>query len=300
MAQSTLAQPTVAPRATVRKPKLQVGRLLLYAFVIFLCILFGFPLFWTLMSSLKTPADLFAYPPIWIPTDPQWINYQSVTTIPRIPITTWAINSTIIVVLGTVGTIITASLVAYSFARFEYRGRNTLFVITLATLMIPAQVTLIPQFVLFHRLGWINTLLPLWVPLWFGGSGFAIFLMRQFFMALPRDLDEAALIDGAGYFRIFWSILMPLCKPVLATLGIISIIDLWGDFLGPLIYLNSPEKFTVSVGLQFFNSVPDIGGEPMQHLLMAACVLSMIPIILIFFLGQRFFVQGIVMSGIKG
>jgi ABC-type glycerol-3-phosphate transport system permease component len=263
-------------------------------------VIFGFPLFWTLMSSLKTPADLFAYPPVWVPSEPQWVNYYRVTVLPRIPVTTWAWNSTVIVVLGTVGTVITSSLVAYSLARFEYRGRNLLFIITLATLMIPAQVTLIPQFVLFHRLGWINTLNPLWVPLWFGGTGFAIFLMRQFFLSLPRDLDEAALIDGASYLRIFWSILLPLCKPVLATLSIIMIIDLWGDFLGPLIYLNSPEKFTVSVGLQFFNTVPDVGGEPMQHLLMAACILSMIPVITIFFLGQRFFVQGIVMSGIKG
>jgi len=202
--------------------------------------------------------------------------------------------------LGTLGTLISASLVAYSLARFEFRGRNTLFMITLATMMIPAQVTLIPQFVLFHKLGWINTLLPLWVPHWFGGGGFAIFLMRQFFLTLPRDLDEAALIDGASFFRIFWSILLPLTKPVLATLGIITIIAQWSDFLGPLIYLNSPEKFTVSVGLQFFNTTPEVGGEPMQHLLMAACILSIIPVIVIFFLGQRFFVQGIVMSGIKG
>ncbi|OUC09305.1 hypothetical protein RY27_03655, partial [Litorilinea aerophila] len=120
------------------------------------------------------------------------------------------------------------------------------------------------------------------------------------FLSLPRDLDEAALIDGASFFRIFWSILLPLCKPVLATLGIITIIATWSDFLGPLIYLNSPEKFTVSVGLQFFNNSPEVGGEPMQHLLMAACILSMLPVIIIFFLGQRFFVQGIVMSGIKG
>ncbi|MCC6457667.1 MAG: carbohydrate ABC transporter permease [Caldilineaceae bacterium] len=300
MAQTTMAQPHVAPRTRAARSKIKPIRIFLYALVLILCVLFGFPLFWTLMSSLKTPAEMFAYPPVWIPEPFQWMNYINILAIPRIPVTTWALNSLIIVTLGTLGTVITASLVAYSFARFEYRGRNVLFMITLATLMIPAQVTLIPQFVLFHRLGWINTLLPLWVPLWFGGGGFAIFLMRQFFLSLPRDLDEAALIDGASYLRIFWSILMPLCKPVLATLGIIMIIELWGDFLGPLIYLNSPEKFTVSVGLQFFNTVPDVGGEPMQHLLMAACVLSMIPIIIIFFLGQRFFVQGIVMSGIKG
>jgi ABC-type glycerol-3-phosphate transport system permease component len=297
---TALAQPQVATGSRRRSSKVNPTRIFLYAFIVFLCVIFGFPLFWTLMSSLKTPADLFAYPPVWVPSEPQWVNYYRVTVLPRIPVTTWAWNSTVIVVLGTAGTVITSSLVAYSLARFEYRGRNLLFIITLATLMIPAQVTLIPQFVLFHRLGWINTLNPLWVPLWFGGTGFAIFLMRQFFLSLPRDLDEAALIDGASYLRIFWSILLPLCKPVLATLSIIMIIDLWGDFLGPLIYLNSPEKFTVSVGLQFFNTVPDVGGEPMQHLLMAACILSMIPVITIFFLGQRFFVQGIVMSGIKG
>ena len=300
MAQSTMAQPNVAPRTRSDGFRFQPSRFFLYAFVIVLCVIFGFPLFWTLMSSLKTPADIAKFPPVWIPPVFQWENYVKILGISRIPVTTWAWNSLIIVVLGTTGTVITASLVAYSFARFEYRGRNLLFMLTLATLMIPAQVTLIPQFVLFHRLGWINTLLPLWVPLWFGGGGFAIFLMRQFFLSLPRDLDEAALIDGASYLRIFWSILLPLCKPVLATLGIIMIIELWGDFLGPLIYLNSPEKFTVAVGLQFFNSVPDIGGEPMKHLLMAACILSMLPIIIIFFIGQRFFVQGIVMSGIKG
>lgn len=300
MAQTTLAQPHVVPRSKASGNNIHLGRILLYAFVIILCIIFGFPLFWTLMGSLKTPADLAKFPPVWIPPDIQWVNYVKIFGISRIPVTTWALNSFIVVVLGTTGTVITASLVAYSFARFEYRGRDTLFMITLATLMIPAQVTLIPQFVLFHRLGWINTLLPLWVPLWFGGGAFAIFLMRQFFLSLPRDLDEAALIDGASYFRIFWSILLPLCKPVLATLAIIMIIELWGDFLGPLIYLNSPEKFTVAVGLQFFNSVPDVGGEPMKHLLMAACVLSMLPIIIVFFIGQRFFVQGIVMSGIKG
>ena len=276
------------------------GRVALYGLVLLLCIMFGFPLCWAAMSSLKTPMEMAKFPPPWVPADPQWENYVRVFAISRHPVSIWALNSTIIVVLGTLGTVLTASLVAYSFARFQYRGRDTLFAITLATIMLPAQVTLIPQFVLFYNLGWINTLKPLWIPSWFGGGAFAIFLMRQFFLSLPKDLDEAALIDGASYFRIFWSILLPLCKPVLATLAIIVIIDLWSDFQGPLVYLNSPEKFTISVGLRFFNNTPEVGGEPLQHLLMAACVLSMIPVILIFFIGQRFFVQGIVMSGIKG
>lgn len=282
------------------KPKLTINRVLLYVLVIVLCVLFGFPLFWTLMSSLKTGQEMAIFPPLWVPKIPQWSNYEKVLFLPRIPVIFWVMNSTLVVVLVTIGSLITASLTAYSMARFEYRGRNLLFMITLATLMLPSYVTLIPQFVLFFKLGWINTLLPLWVPAWFGGGGFEIFLMRQFFLTLPRDLDEAALIDGAGFFRIFWSILLPLSKPVLATLGIITIIAAWSDFLGPLIYLNSPEKFTVSVGLRFFNNAPDVGGEPIRQLLMAACVLSMLPMIIIFFIGQRFFVQGIVMSGIKG
>jgi multiple sugar transport system permease protein len=282
------------------RQRFTIGRAILYLIVVSLCLLFGFPLFWTLMSSLKTSPEMFAFPPPILPKTPQWGNYLQVLTLERIQVLRWFGNSTLIVVLATIGTLISASLVAYSLARFEYRGRDTLFFITLATLMLPAEVTLIPQFVLFFNLGWINTLYPLWVPFWFGGGGFAIFLMRQFFLSLPRDLDEAALIDGAGYFHIFWAILLPLCKPILATLAIITIIATWGDFLGPLIYLNSPEKFTISIGLHFFNGSPEVGGQPMEHLLMAACVLSMLPVIILFFMGQRFFVQGIVMSGIKG
>lgn len=292
MAQQTMTQSTPPYRVTI-------GRTGMYAIVFALCVMFGFPLFWTAMSSLKTIPEMSAFPPVLIPTVPQWSNYWTVLNIPY-PVGRWFLNSVLVVLLTTSGSLVTAALVAYSLARFDYRGRDVLFMITLATMMLPAQVTLIPQFVLFYKLGWINTILPLWVPHWFGGGAFAIFLMRQFFLTLPRDLDEAALIDGAGYFRIFWLILLPLCKPVLATLAIITIIASWSDFLGPLIYLNSPEKFTVSVGLQFFNAVPEVGGEPMQHLLMAACIMSMIPIIVIFFFGQRFFVQGIVMSGIKG
>ncbi|MCY4410207.1 MAG: carbohydrate ABC transporter permease [Caldilineaceae bacterium] len=301
MAQTTLSQNPLLKQLPVspRQATQILGRALTYLIIFALCVLFGYPLFWTAMSSLKTIPEMFSFPPILIPAAPQWANYWTVLNIDY-PVGRWFSNSVLIVILTSFGTLITSSLVAYSFARFAYRGRDVLFMITLSTMMLPAQVTLIPQFVLFYKLGWVNTHLPLWVPHWFGGGAFAIFLMRQFFLTLPLDLDEAALIDGAGYFRIFWSILMPLCKPVLATLAIITIIASWSDFLGPLIYLNTPEKFTVSVGLQFFNAVPEVGGEPMQHLLMAACVMSMVPIILMFFFGQRFFVQGIVMSGIKG
>lgn len=297
MAQQTLTKPASTSQFLLIPQA--VRRVGLYLLVLALSVMFGYPLFWTVMSSLKTIPEMFSFPPVHIPSVPQWANYWQVLNI-SYPVGRWFVNSVIIVLLTTSGTLITASLVAYSFARFDYRGRDTLFMITLGTMMLPAQVTLIPQFVLFYQLGWINTFLPLWVPHWFGGGAFAIFLMRQFFLSLPKDLDEAALIDGASTFRIYWSILLPLCKPIMATLAIITLIASWSDFLGPLIYLNSPDKFTVSVGLQFFNAVPDVGGQSMQNLLMAACVMSIIPIIAIFFVGQRFFVQGIVMSGIKG
>lgn len=288
---------------TARQPnsfRVTPNRVSLYLIILALSVLFGFPLFWTLMSSLKTAAEMAAFPPVIIPDIFQWANFNSVLHISRIPVIYWVMNTFTVVILTTLGTVLTASIVAYSFARFEYRGRDAFFMITLATMMLPTEVTLIPQFILFYKLGWIDTLRPLWVPSWFGGGAFAIFLVRQFFLSLPRDLDEAALIDGAGYFRIFWSILLPLCKPIIATLGIITFIASWSDFLGPLIYLNSPAKFTISVGLRFFSNTPEVGGEPMQHLLMAACILSMIPTVALFFLGQRYFVQGIVMSGIKG
>lgn len=291
---------TLTVRTNRRRKPLQPSRILLYVLVLFFAAVFGFPLLWTLMASLKTVQETFAYPPVFFPATPQFSNYIRVLSIERIPVLLWTWNAAYITALTTLGTVITASLVGYSFARFSYRGRDALFLITLATLTLPAQVTLIPQFVLFHRLGWINTHLPLWVPAWFGGGAFGIFLMRQFFLTIPRDLDEAALIDGASYPRIFWSVLLPLLKPPIVTLAIITALATWSDYQNPIIYLNSPDKFTISVGLHFFVQSPEVGGEPLQHLLMAACVLAMIPAVAIFFAGQRYFVQGVVMSGLKG
>lgn len=293
---------TIAPPAVrvARGPKLRPSRWVMYGIVAALAVVFGFPLLWTVTSSLKSVQEIYAYPPVFFPAVPQFSNYLRVLSIERIPVLLWTFNAAYITALTTIGTVITASLVGYSFARFEYRGRNALFLLTLATLTLPVQVTLIPQFILFYRLGWINTHLPLWVPAWFGGGAFAIFLMRQFFMTIPRDLDEAALIDGAGYPRIFWSVLLPLLKPPVVTLAIITALATWSDYQNPIIYLNTPSKFTISVGLHFFVQSPEVGGEPLQHLLMAACVLAMIPAVLVFFAGQRYFVQGVVMSGLKG
>ena len=175
-----------------------------------------------------------------------------------------------------------------------------MFIVTLGTMMLPSEVTLIPQYILFKELGWLNSIRPLWVPAWFGGYAFNIFLLRQFILSIPREFDEAAIVDGASYPRILTSILLPLMKPVLATIAVINFIGGWNDFMGPLIYLTSPENFTLALGLRYFNVAPGQAGVPQQHFLMAAVVMSTAPCILLFFAAQRYFVQGIVMSGIKG
>lgn len=288
----------VPAKVVTKRQQKSVESAIYYVATIALAIIFVFPFFWTVTSSLKTPVEIFSFPPAMFPAVPQWQNY--LTVLHKVPFMLWVGNSLFVVIASSLGVILTSSIVAYSFARFEYRGRELFFMLTLATMMLPAQVTLIPQFVVFNAIHWINTLNPLWVPFWFGGGAFYIFLLRQFIMSLPKELDEAALIDGASYFRVFWSVLMPLMKPAMATVAIISFIGGWNDFLTPLIYLNTPNNFTVAVGLNFFQNVPESAGEPMQHLLMAASVMAIIPCLILFFSAQRYFIEGIVLSGIKG
>ena len=285
-------------RATVGRRRPGLGDGAFYLVMVLLAVVFMFPFIWTLSGSLKTVGELFDFPPPLFPKVPQFRNYA--VALNTVPFALWIGNSLLVVVLATLGTVLSASVVAYSFARFKYRGRDLIFMLTLATLMLPGQVTLIPQFVLFFNLGLINTLYPLWLPFWFGGAGFYIFLLRQFLMSIPPDLDEAALIDGASYFRVFRTILLPLCKPALATVAVISFIAHWNEFNTPLVYLNSPEKFTVALGLSFYRNIPEQGGMPMQHLLMAGSVMAIVPCLVLFFSAQRYFVQGIVLSGLKG
>jgi ABC-type glycerol-3-phosphate transport system permease component len=275
--------------------------LALYAVLVPLALIFAFPFFWTVASSLKAPSEILTYPPQLLPAVPQWQNYARVFALS--PFAQWIFNTVWVVAVGTLGAVLTSSLVAYSFARFRYRGRDFIFMLTLATLMLPAQVTLIPQYIIWSKMGFANTLYPLWLPQWFGGGAsgaFYIFMMRQFIMTIPRELDDAALIDGANRFRIFWMILLPLCIPALATVTIISFIANWDDYLTPLIYLNSQEMYTLALGLSFFRNYPESGGLPQQHLLMAATVMTTLPPIILFFAAQRYFVKGIVLSGLKG
>jgi multiple sugar transport system permease protein len=288
---------TPLPRTAGRsRAGARVARGTTYFVLVVLAVVFMAPFLWAVSTSLKETSEIYTSPPTLLPRSPQWSTYLRVLELA--PFARWVWNSLVIVVASTVGLVLSASLVAYSFARFRYRGRDLLFVVTLGTMMLPAQVTLIPQYILFHRLGWVNTALPLWVPAWFGGGAFAIFLMRQFFRTLPRQLDEAALIDGAGYFRIYWSILTPLCRPALATLTVFSAIEHWNDFLAPLVYLNSPDKFTVALGLNAFQAVSDMK-YPQEYLLMAASVMTIVPAVVVFFCSQRYFMQGIVLSGVS-
>jgi multiple sugar transport system permease protein len=273
---------------------------LAYLTMALLGLMFTFPWFWTLSTSFKRPAELFVFPPLWIPGQLQLDNYAEVFR--QVPFGLWYFNSLVVVLLSTSGVLVTATFVAYSFARFRWPARDIIFAITLGTMMLPGEVTLIPKYILFKYLGWLNTILPLWVPAWFGGSAFVIFLLRQFMLSLPRDFDEAATIDGANPWQILTYILLPLMKPVLATVAVLHSIWTWNDFLEPLIYLASPEKFTLALGLRYFNVTPgqQTAGIPTEHLLMASVVMSTLPIIILFFLAQKYFVQGIVMSGLKG
>jgi multiple sugar transport system permease protein len=290
------AQEASRPHARPGAGRRNLRVAILYVVTTVLAIAFIFPLFWAIMSALKTPQEMYAYPPVLIPAHPRPYNFVEAFT--AFPFALWYRNTLEVVLLATLGTVATSCLVAYGFARFDFRFKNPIFGITLATMMLPTQVSLIPRYILFHFFGWIDTLYPLWVPAWFGGSAFAIFLLRQFFLTLPRELDEAALIDGAGYVRILWNILVPLCKPALATLAILTLIANWDSFLDPVIFLQNPEHFTVAIGIWYFKQ-QEFQVTPTDQLLMASAVTSIIPPIALFFSFQRYFVEGIVLTGLK-
>ncbi|MCC7369320.1 MAG: carbohydrate ABC transporter permease [Chloroflexi bacterium] len=299
MADQTASLPrTVDVRAGSTSAARTRSRLVFYAVAIVLTLFFVGPFYWTVASSLKTPAEIATFPPVFVPAQLRFDNYARAWT--KVPFLDFYTNSLIVTVLAVSGQVLSACMVAYGFARFQFPFRNTLFMLVIATLIVPWEVTIIPSFLLYKWLGWLDTLKPLIVPSWFGGSPLYIFLLRQFFMSIPRDLDEAAEMDGANSFRILWQILVPLCAPALTTVAIFSFLQHWNEFIQPLIFLNSETNFTVSLGLRLFQTAPADPGEPKEHLLMAAAVIASAPCIALFFAAQRFFVRGIVMSGIKG
>jgi multiple sugar transport system permease protein len=256
--------------------------------------LFSIPFLWTVSTALKTNEQVFAVPPQWIPNPFQWSNFKAAWT--ELPFPTFVLNTIFVTLVATFGQVLSASLVAYGFARFKWRGRNLLFYLMLSTMMLPSQVTMIPVFLGWRQLNLIDTFAPLTIPAFFGGGAFTIFLLRQFFLSIPRELDEAAMLDGASPFGIWWRILLPLSRPALITVVLFSFLAHWDDFMGPLIYLNSSEKYTVSIGLRMFQ---DSFGTQLEQL-MAASLIHIIPTVILFFVAQRYFIKGIAMTGLKG
>jgi multiple sugar transport system permease protein len=275
-----------------------LGRVALYAVIIVSAFIFTLPFLWTIGTSLKAQSELYTFPPTFLPSAPRWENYAAVFEMA--PFGRFLLNTIIITGSAVIGQTASAAVVAYGFSRFRFPGRNILFLIVLATMMLPWHVTIVPSFLLFRTLGWINTFLPLIVPSFFGGGPFYIFLLRQFFLSIPRDLDEAAKIDGASSFQIFWWVLLPLSKVALATVAIFSFIEHWNEFIGPLIYLNSTELFPVSIGLRYFLASSFTGDEPRDAILMAASLIVALPPLILFFVAEKYFVEGIATTGIKG
>jgi multiple sugar transport system permease protein len=251
------------------------------------------PLLWMISTALKPVEETMKMPPVFIPSHPQWHNF--VEAVQAIPFFRYLLNTVIVCILGTSGAVVSSAMVAYGFSFLRWRGRDVFFALTLATMMVPFPVIMVPLYGVFRTLGWIGTLQPLWVPDFFGGA-FNIFLIRQFFMGIPKDLLDSARIDGCSEWDVFWRIVVPIAKPVLIVVGVFHLIFNWNDFLGPLIYLTKQETFTISLGLQFFQSQH---GGTQWHLLMAASTLVMLPIFLLFLVGQRTIVRGITMTGLK-
>jgi multiple sugar transport system permease protein len=252
------------------------------------------PLLWLVRSSFMGLSQIFVFPPEWIPDPWHWDNYPKALT--TIPFFRYFLNTMTILVPSVIGTVVTSALAAYGFSRLRWPGRDVVFNILMTTLMLPYAVTLIPTFLMWAKLGLINTYWPLVLPSWFGGGIFFIFLLRQFFMTLPTELDEAATIDGANPLQIFWYIIIPLSRPALITVAIFSTLGAWNDFLGPLIYLNDSRQFTLALGLAEFTGLY----TSQWHLLMAAATVVLLPVLILFFVAQRYFIEGIALTGSKG
>ena len=276
-----------------------IGRALIYLGLIIGIALFTGPLYWMIASGMKAEGDVFEYPPNFIPREIHLENYPE--AINQFPLFSAVRNTMFVIVMTEIGRLLTSSLAAFGFARVRFPHRDKIFILVLSTLMIPYHVTLIPQFLIFRDLGLLDSLHPLYIPNLFGGGAFFIFLLRQFFMTIPQDYDDAARIDGCGTFGIYWRIIMPQSLPALGAVAIFTFMWTWEDFLGPLIYVNSPEKHTVAIAFQQWERSPrfTIAQQGWNHIMAMGTVITLPPI-LVFFFTQRYFIQGVVISGVKG
>jgi len=264
-----------------------------YILLILVGVLFIAPVFWMVSSALKPDYEIFAFPIKWLPTEPQWQNFKEALT--QQPFGRFAINTLIIAISTIIGHLLSCSIVAYGFARFKAPGSGFFFVLMLSTLMLPFPVIMVPLYIIFSRLGWVNSFAPLILPEFFGNA-FYIFLLRQTFRQIPTDLEDAALMDGATTLQTLWHIILPLAKPALATVAIFTFQAAWNDFLGPLIFLHDQQKYTIMLGLSFFRGAYTVNWA---HLMAASIVVSL-PVILVYVLAQRQFIQGIAFTGKKG
>ena len=278
-----------------QKTAQRVGRIITYIILIFAAVICLFPFLWMVSTSFKETSEIYKMPPDLIPTNPTVQNY--IEGWKGADFGLFFKNSLFITIIATVGTVLSSAFVAYGFARFKARFSGLLFTILLATMMLPMQVTLIPQYLMFNKLGMINTYFPLLIPSWLGGGAFNIFLFIQFFRTLPKELDEAAKIDGANSFQIFTKIMLPAVKPVMLAVLVMSLVYNWNDFFSPLIYLNDNKKFTIAIGLQFFKGSQ---GNVQIGQMMAMSLVALLPVLVIFAVCQKYFIQGIKMSGLKG
>ncbi|WP_026486427.1 carbohydrate ABC transporter permease [Caldanaerobius polysaccharolyticus] len=269
-----------------------VGKLILYLILVLLAVAYIVPFLWLFSGSLKTTQELFASPPVFIPKKLQWNNY--VVALSDFPFFLYLKNTLYIIIVNIIGSVISSSLVAYGFSRIEWKGRDAVFIMVLITMMLPFQVVMIPQFLLFQKFKWIGTFLPLLVPSFFGNA-FYIFLLRQFFIGIPFEISQSAKIDGANEFQTFWHIIMPMAKPAITTVVIFTFLFRWNDFIGPLIFLNNNKLYTLSIGVQQIMSAND----PRWTLLMALGVIMTVPVLVLFFLLQKYFIQGISFGALK-
>lgn len=285
---------TVSRRREALKLRGRLGDIALEVLMFALLLFFLAPTFWMISSSLKVSNEIFATPVTWIPDNPQWGNYLKIFEV--LPLWRFTWNTFVVVSLAVIGTVISSAMVAYAFARLNWPGRDIWFSLLLATMMLPDVITLVPRFVLFRNFGWINTWLPLIVPYWTATTAIYVFLMRQFFRGIPYELEQAAMIDGAGRLRILFQLILPLSVPVLATVAVFAIIQHYNDFLNPLIYINSQSLWTLSLALRAYNDTNVSNWE----LVFAAATFMLFPMVLLFIFAQRYFVQGIATTGFGG
>ncbi|MBI4928721.1 MAG: carbohydrate ABC transporter permease [Anaerolineae bacterium] len=296
MATIVQAQPTSA--AILRRRKFirkGIASTLKYLILSLTASMFIIPFIWLLITSLKVTDQVFTDPPIWIPNPIAWVNYTNALLSPAFPFLNLMKNTLFYVLSTTLGTLVSSALVAYGFSRIRFQGRDFLFAVTLSTMMMPGIVTLIPTYVLFKTIGWVGSYAPLVVPSFFGAA-FNIFLLRQFMITVPYELTDAALVDGANHFDILWRIMIPLVKPAFLVIGVMNVMWVWNDFMGPLIYLSDQKMYPLVMGLSAFQTQHSI----IWNQLMAASLATCFPLIVLFFIAQRYFIEGITLTGLKG